>query len=331
LNGLIIYIVSKIKLKNNLLNIFISVNVIAFVLIKYRIDFLPDFFNKLNFVGISFVTFKMISLIFDIRNETVKSINPITYYNYLSFFPTYLSGPLYKYNDFESAVTSDSILDEQGTFDAVYRFVYGTFKKVVLADLLYNFSLNYFSLESAMGLSVSKAYISLWIYAIVLYWDFSGYSDMAVSLSALMGIKVPINFNRPYLAINIQDFWNRWHMSFMNWLRDYIYYPFQMFLIKNLKMKSMNIAIIISTMLIFIITGLWHGNQQHFLFYGMYHAICFAIFLLWKNNFIKKFSKETRIKYFESSVFNWFARILTLNYFVFGLAFFINKYQVFFK
>lgn len=333
-NFILVYLVDKLKNKKQVINIFVIFNILFFIIVKYHFANTLGIFEesqKLAFVGISFVVFKFISFYLDLRNGMIKKINYLYLYNYITFFPAYLSGPLYKYQAFAEDLENENHISDQELFDNVFRFVFGAFKKVVLADLLFAFCLDNFSLESALTFSIYQKIFALYLYAIVLYLDFSGYSDMAISVAKMLGITITENFNRPYLALNIQDFWNRWHISFMNWLRDYIYYPFQMFLLKTVKVKDMNLATILSTMLIFLITGVWHGDQLNYFYYGLFHALSFAVFLIWKNILLKKLSKETRVKYFESKVFNCFSWFLTMNYFVFSLSFFINKYQVFFN
>lgn len=333
-NFFIIYWVNRAKSKRSIINCAILLNLFFFMVVNYKFASSIDFFHdskKLAFVGFSFVVFKFVSFYLDLRNGLIGKVNFVHLYNYITFFPAYLSGPLYRYQKFSDELESSARPDDQELFDNLFRFVFGAFKKLVIADFLYTFCMENFSLESAMQFSMAQKIFAMYLYALVLYLDFSGYSDMAISVGKMVGVTITENFNRPYLAQNIQDFWTRWHISFMNWLRDYVYYPFQMFLIKKLKMKNMNLATILSTMLIFIITGLWHGDQIHFLYYGLFHASCFAIFLIWKNVLMKKVSKETRLRFFENPLFGFVAWFLTMNYFVFGLSFFINKYQVFLK
>lgn len=314
--------------------VLIALNLIAFIVIKYsfaRIELGGVNSGLFSFIGISFFTFRALSLFIDYRRGVIEQLDFIHYCNYLTFFPTFLSGPLDRYEDFRKEVESNHHPDSVETIDATFRFVSGAFKKVVLADLLHDLSIDSISLESLGHFSGWQILISLYVYTIVLYLDFSGYSDMAIGLSRLLGIKVPENFNKPYLSKNIQDFWNRWHMSFMQWLRDYIYYPFQHFLLKTVKLKSYLLSSIMATAVIFFLTGAWHGDKRQYLFYGLYHAVCFGLYLIWRDFIGDKKRKEFKKKYIESMLFTMFSRVLTIHYFVFSLLFFTGRYEVLFK
>ena len=152
---------------------------------------------------------------------------------------------------------------------------------------------------------------------------------MAIGIGQLFGMKISENFSSPFKSKNIQEFWTRWHISFMTWLRDYVYYPFQVFIIKKFKFKNMFILNSLSSVLIFLIAGLWHGNKPQYVFYGLYHGLAFVIFLFWRNFIYKNFTKEFKIKYIDNKYADLISVFITVNYFVISLLFFTGKYVVF--
>jgi membrane protein involved in D-alanine export len=314
------------------LSILVFLNVCFFIFVKYKTfhSFLPESnFKLLAFIGISFFTFRLTSLIVDMKRGLISKIDIVTYYNYLTFFPTFLSGPLDKYIDFKKEVDSNTNLKDINFVNALFRFVWGVFKKVIIADLIHSLAIDSMSNIGLSHLSLFKILVSLYFYTIELYFDFSGYSDMAIGLSLMMGIKIPENFNRPFLATNIPDFWNRWHISFMQWLREYVYYPFQHFLIKKLKIKNYFLTTVISTILIFILAGTWHGDQLQYLFYGIYHATAFTLYLIWRKFISNKERKNFRTKYIDTIAFKYFSIFLTFHYVVFGFLFFTGHQIIF--
>ena len=335
LNWLSIYLIQRnVKYKSTAIPVLVALNVFGFVFIKYQIFHLHIFrwnTEVLSFLGFSFFTFRLVAMLVDFKRNVIEKIELIHFYNYLTFFPTMLSGPLDRYDDFCQEIDKNYNPDESELVDGVLRFVIGVFKKVVIADLLHDLSIDSLSIESLMHFSYFKILISLYMYTIVLYLDFSGYSDMAVGLSKIIGVKIPENFNKPFLAKNIQDFWNRWHISFMIWLRDYIYYPFQHLLIKKLKVKSYFLASILSTVLIFLLAGLWHGDKIQYFYYGIYHALCFSLYLLWRSFVQEKKRKDSFSRLLKSTYFQIFSRFITYNYFAFSLLFFTGRYVVVFR
>jgi membrane protein involved in D-alanine export len=335
LNWTIIQILLRnVKVKNFGLIGMVLLNLCVFVFLKYEIFQPGSYAHNLKvfaFIGISFYTFRLIALLIDLKREVITKVEFIKYYNYLTFFPSFLSGPVDRYQNFSDELDKNHNPNDRELIDSTYRFVLGIFKKIVLAGLLHDLSIDAISTVSLESLPFWKILLSLYIYTAVLYLDFSGYSDMAIGLAQMLGLKIPENFNKPYLARNIQDFWTRWHMSFMTFLRDYVYYPFQLFLVKKLNIKNYLFTTIISTSLILFLASIWHGDKIQYVYYGLYHALCFSLFLIWRNFIQNKKRKELKIKYVDSVYFKYFSQFLTLNYFAISLLFFSGRYLAVFK
>lgn len=215
-------------------------------------------------IGISFFTFQGISYIIDVYGKTEKAEkDPVKLGLYISLFPQLIAGPIIKYNEIAKDISHRSFnLDD--AVNGSFKFIRGLFKKVVLAN---NFSVIADAVfESDINsLPTSVAWIGLLLYSLQIYFDFSGYSDMAIGLGQIMGFKIPENFNFPYISRSIKEFWRRWHISLSTWFKNYLYIP----LGGNRKgayRTYLNLAIV------FFVTGLWHGANYNFIIWGMLHG-----------------------------------------------------------
>ena len=217
-------------------------------------------------VGISFVTFEAVSLLVDIYREKVKSLpGLLNTYLYLTFFPTVTSGPILRYDSFQKGLHSRNNTCDYSA--SIERIVIGLCKKVLIADKLSILADFYFN---GVAKEVPYSCIGLWIgsiaYTLQLYYDFSGYSDMAIGIGKLLGFNIIENFNRPYRAISISDFWKRWHISLTQWFRDYIYIP----LGGNRCSKA---RWILNMFVVWLLTGIWHGADWTFIIWGLAYFV----------------------------------------------------------
>nr|MDK2851489.1 alginate O-acetyltransferase complex protein AlgI [Candidatus Cloacimonadota bacterium] len=225
-------------------------------------------------VGISFFTFQTWSYTLDIY---FKKIEPITSFRdfafFVSFFPQLVAGPIVRASYFIPQIHKKLHLDEDTIARAMILIFAGLLKKGVIADYL---SINFVDrvFESPALFSGVENLIGVYAYAIQIYCDFSGYSDIAIGLAALLGFNLPINFNSPYKAHNITEFWRRWHISLSSWLRDYLYIP----LGGNRKGKPRQYLNLAATM---ILGGLWHGASWNFVFWGALHGVALIIDKAW--------------------------------------------------
>src|SRR5262245_3987589 len=220
-------------------------------------------------LGISFYTFEAISYVVDVyRGKTPPVRNPLDYALYILFFPHLVAGPIVRANDFLPQVYRPKRFDWPRFQAGVHLFLIGLFKKIVIAD--------------QVALAVDPAFAepgkfssgALWLavlgYAVQIYCDFSGYTDMALGLAHTLGFKLPNNFNAPYLAASPADFWRRWHISLSRWLRDYLYIP----LGGN---RHGPVRTMINLFITMLLGGLWHGANWTFVVWGGYHGLLLAI------------------------------------------------------
>lgn len=254
-------------------------------------------------IGISFYTFQSISYILDVYNGKVKAQKK--YANYLLFislFHQLVAGPIVRYTDIEKQITSRnvSIADiSSGT----NRFIWGLFKKVFFANTAAIIVAGYFEGE-LVGLSVLECLFGLSIFAIQLYYDFSGYSDMAIGMGRMIGFTYNENFNFPYASRSIKEFWSRWHISLGTFLRDYLFTP-----ISFKRKKWGKASLIYSLIMTFFLSGLWHGASWNFVLWGLY----FAFFIIIEEWFLVKWMKKLG---------DWIQHLYLLVVIVFSYSFF---------
>ena len=214
-------------------------------------------------VGISFYTFQILSYIVDVyRGEVRAQRNPIDLASYVTFFPQLIAGPIVRYKDI-AAQLRDRPQNLDNLRLGTGRFLVGLGKKVLLANLLGEVC-------AAWRVTADPSVLFSWLYAISytlhIYFDFSGYSDMAIGLGKLFGFSFPENFNYPYISRSITEFWRRWHMSLGTWFRDYVYIP----LGGNRKGKGRQF---LNILIVWMLTGFWHGAAWNFLLWGLYFAL----------------------------------------------------------
>ena len=223
-------------------------------------------------LGISFFTFKAISYLADIYTGKIKlNKNPIHDALYLSFFAQVTSGPLSRYNDMVYPPELDGVKGGSLTLfsDGVYRFMLGFCKKVLLANVLANITSEVFS-ASAADFSTAYAWLGSICYSMELFYDFSGYSDMAIGLSQMFGYKCMENFNYPYMTESVAGFWRRWHISLSQWFRDYIYIP-----MGGSRNKS-PYRVYLNLLVVWLLTGIWHGADWTFIAWGLGYFVMIA-------------------------------------------------------
>lgn len=257
----------------------IAVPLLILAFFKYTNFFLDSFVSafgienmrSLNIilpVGISFYTFQSMSYTIDVYRKKIKPAKLLDVALYISFFPQLVAGPIVKAQDFLPQLEQDRRVTLKGLEAGLQIFVMGMFKKIVLADRLSVFVDDVFAAPAAFSsLTVILAVIS---YALQIYFDFSGYSDMAIGCARCMGYDLQRNFNLPYLSKNPSEFWKRWHISLSTWLQEYLYIP----LGGNRKGKTRTY---INLMLTMILGGLWHGASWTFVIWGTLHGLALCV------------------------------------------------------
>ncbi len=273
----------------------IAIQVIIFIYFKYTYfiasqfkgfispDMMQNFSKIILPIGISFYTFQSLSYIIDVfRGDVKPETNIIRYGAYLSFFPQLIAGPIVRYNDVQQDFKNpDKSL--QCFTEGIIRFSHGLIKKLLIADIVA--PVVDFAFDPTIGINSITAWVGVLAYTIQIYFDFSAYSDMAIGLGLMFGIRFKENFNHPYTSTTITDFWRRWHMSLSSWFRDYVYIP----LGGN---RHGSFATYRNLFLVFLLTGFWHGAGWTFVLWGLYHGVLLVFERI-------VFSKDMRFK-------NWY-------------------------
>ena len=265
----------------------VVVSAAALIFFKYT-NFLIDTLNQiaglglssLSFLsvlplGISYYIFKLISYVADVyTRKTEPEKNLIDFSAYVLFFPQLIVGPIVRYRDMAQTLhTGKGRCTLQKAEDGAVQFVFGLAKKVILADSIGMLWQDIIAPDGGVGLanaSTPLAWLGILAYSLQLYFDFAGYSEMSNGLSRMMGFECPANFNLPYMATSITDFWRRWHISLSMWFRDYVYIP----LGGNRCSKGRQI---LNMLVVWALTGFWHGANWNFLCWGLYYFVLLVI------------------------------------------------------
>lgn len=261
-------------------------------------------FNIIMPLGISFFTFRLISYVLEVHRGRIQaSHNFVNFATYVAFFPCILSGPIDRPNTFLPQLETKRIFDYAMAVDGCRQVLWGLFKKVVIADNLATYvDLVWNNSSSMIPQSGSTLVLAMILYLLQLYADFSGYSDMAIGISKLLGIRIANNFKTPLFALNIADYWKRWHISLTSWLTDYIFVPLNV-KYRDLGMWGTAIAILVT----FSVSGLWHGANWTYVLWGVYHGLLYLPLI-----FMGAFYKKAKLKTNKLGlpIFKDFCRIL---------------------
>ena len=298
--------------KRTLLTFGIMCNIVLLGYFKYA-DF---FIENINIVtnnsmellnlalplAISFFTFQQVAYLVDSYREETKEYDFLNYALFVTFFPQLIAGPIVHHKEMmpQFANIRNKVKNYRNIALGIFIFSIGLFKKVVIADTFAVWATAGF--DTATTLNLFEAWATSLSYTFQLYFDFSGYTDMAIGIALLFNIKLPINFNSPYKATNIQDFWRRWHITLSRFLKDYIYIPMGGNKISSFRTYS-------NLIVTFLIGGLWHGAGWTFVFWGLLHGFALVVHRMWSKVGIKLWS--------------WIGWIITFN--------FVNIAWIFFR
>jgi|SRR5690554_3082403 len=257
------------------------------ILIHSKFEDLITGVKLIQSIGLSYIFFKLIHFLVDSYRKLLPALDIVTFLNYIFFFPTYLSGPIDRYQNFYKWLNRKSSGKAGILFWAsLYRIFIGVVKKFALEPLVIGYALDFNSINIT-NIYLLDVLLSLIAYSFYIYLNFSGYSDIAIGTGMLIGFRIPENFRNPYFAKNISEFWKRWHITLSSILKEYIFLPFVQYLSRRFS-KTPRIAITLSGYFVtFAICGIWHGSTLNFLLWGIWHAIGLAFYYLWKQ-FIKK-------------------------------------------
>lgn len=234
-------------------------------------------------IGISFYTFETITYVVDVFRKIHKPLDKFSsYLLYILLFPKLIAGPIIRYHDIGEQLEKRALDETANNFlTGLYRFIIGLSKKVLIANQVGIVADEVFNLGMA-ELGTTNAWIGILAYTLQIYFDFSGYSDMAIGLSAMFGFRIKENFDNPYISSSITEFWRRWHISLGNWMRNYLYIP-----LGGNKVDS-SFRIYSNLWIVFLASGLWHGAAWNFVVWGVFHGS----FLVAERMFLQKLYKK---------------------------------------
>ena len=236
-------------------------------------------------IGISFFTFQIMSYVIDLyRGKTKVQRNPIKFGAYVTMFPQLIAGPIVRYVDIEAQLDRPD-LSIDSIADGVRQFMVGLGKKVLLANTMGALWAQLSASPNQNG--ILGAWVGIFAYSFQIYFDFSGYSDMACGLGRMLGFRFLQNFNYPYIADSVTDFWRRWHISLSTWFREYVYIPLGGNR-KGLPRQILNLLIV------WALTGLWHGASWNFVVWGMYYGVLLTLEKLFFGKLLEKLPKAVR-------------------------------------
>ena len=271
--------------------------------------------HLLAFIGISYMSFKTIQIMLEISDGLIKEkISIKDYLQFLLFFPTVSAGPIDRSRRFLKEINEvmprKEYLELAG--DGVYRIVLGLLYKVVLSTYVYQMLL---ALNNTGTVVYSIKY--MYLYTLYLFFDFAGYSLMAVGSSNILGIQTPMNFNKPFLSVDIKDFWTRWHITLSTWLRDFVFSRVLMQVIRKKWFKNRLHNATYAYMVNMLVMGFWHGLSVSYIVYGFYHGVLMAGFEVYqkKSNFYKKNKNKNWYK-----LLSWFVtmNLVMVGFFIFS-------------
>ena len=271
--------------------------------------------HLLAFIGISYMSFKTIQIMLEISDGLIKEkISVKDYLQFLLFFPTVSSGPIDRSRRFLKEINEvmprKDYLELAG--DGIYRIVLGLLYKVVLSTYVYQMLL---ALSNTGTVVYSLKY--MYLYTLYLFFDFAGYSLMAVGSSNILGIQTPMNFNKPFLSIDIKDFWTRWHITLSTWLRDFVFSRVLMQVIRKKWFKNRLHNAAYAYMVNMLVMGFWHGISVSYIAYGFYHGVLMSGFEIYqkKSTFYKKHKNKTWYK-----LMSWFVtmNLVMVGFFIFS-------------
>ncbi|MFJ6458992.1 D-alanyl-lipoteichoic acid biosynthesis protein DltB [Staphylococcus capitis] len=272
-----------------------------------------------GFLGISYVTFKSVQLIMEIRDGSIKEIKVWKLIQFISFFPTISSGPIDRYKRF---VKDDKKVPTSGEYrelvlKAIQMIMLGFLYKYIIAYFIQVYAVNPLQLNLH---GFTHMWLYMYAYSLYLFFDFAGYSLFAIAVSYLYGIKTPPNFNQPFKAKNIKDFWNRWHMTLSFWFRDCIYMRSLFYMSRKKLLKSQFAMSNMAFFLNFFIMGIWHGLEVYYIVYGLYHAALFigyGYYERWRKNHPPRWQNG-----FTTAL----SIIITFHFVTFGFLIFSGKF-----
>jgi len=311
----------------------LTICAVIFLLAFFKYRFFQDFIVRNNSIlglhvpdyifilGISYSSFRMIHFTIEAYSRRLQDVELLLFLNYVFFFPAFISGPIHRYNHFAAQWAGERTTELSDDLrEGVFRIVNGLFKKLVVAGLIYQYTLP--EVVALPEFTTPQLLLGIYAYTIYFYLDFSGYSDIAIGSARVLGFELPENFKDPFFKSNIQQLWANWHISLTSWLTDYVYWPSVRWLRRGKAFQEhpvllSNIGIIIT----FLVCGLWHGEGLNFVLWGLYHGVGIAVLNTYRAGKRKVRSPILR-KYFQSRTSRILGIVMTFNFFALGIVLF---------
>lgn len=241
-------------------------------------------FLSVEKVGLSYILFRIIHWLVESYRGTLRTRNVLTYINYLFFFPTFMAGPIDTLNNFDYWMSHTHVrLHARRMLAGVGRIFYGAVKTLLIIPLIKPYAVDYQTLLPVFGPWGAVCFAAL-LYSLYIYIDFSGYCDIAIGMGGMLGVRVPENFNRPYLSANISEFWKRWHITFSTFLRIYVFKPVIALLNRTRLQPYRRVVSVMAYMVTFLVCGLWHGSTLNFVLWGLWHGLGLSVYKLFTYN-----------------------------------------------
>lgn len=269
-----------------------------------------------GFLGISYMTFKCVQIIIEIYDGLIDYVNPLDFLYLLLFFPTLTSGPIDRSRRFDKDINhiipKNEYLNMVG--DGLLKICIGLVYKLLIASIFYKINSLF-----GMKFTLHSNLIYMYCYGFYLFFDFAGYSLMAVGLSYIFGVKTPDNFNKPFISKDIMEFWDRWHITLSNWFRDFLFSRIMIFTIKKKWFKDKVARASFGFMINMTVMGIWHGLGAQYILYGIYHGILLSLTEVYQKKF-KFHRKHKKEKWYQ--LLCWF---VTFNLVMFGFFIFSGR------
>lgn len=302
------------KIKGNGFYFFIlAASMIPIVAIKLCV-YTPYPFNALGFVGVSYISFRIWQLIIEIHDGHIEKLNFLDTFYFVTFFPTLSSGPIDRYHRFTDDLDRKlprSTYIEDYLLNGLVRIGKGMIYKFGFAFIINQ----YIMLRLPEEHTVWSTVVYMYAYTLYLFFDFAGYSHFAIGTGYILGIKVPENFNKPFLAHNMKEFWDRWHISLSQWFGDYIYKRFVLNTLRKGVFKDRKVASRCGNMVTMLVMGIWHGPYLYYILYGLYEGAALVVTDIYlKSKTFRKFKKK---KYYDI-----LSRVVCFHVIAFGMLLF---------
>ena len=282
-------------------------------LVIYKIG-VAQGFSLFGFLGISYICFRVIQVVIETYDGVICEINELQFVEFLLFFTSLSSGPIdrsRRFNEDDDRIWTRKEYTELLS-TGIYKLILGIFYKVVCSGLLYYVLQTY--LDGHYGPLYLAGYA--YVYGFYLFFDFAGYCAMAVGASYILGIRMPDNFNKPFLSVDIKDFWNRWHITLSSWFRDFIFTRFMIDSVRKKRFSNRLTGAAVGLILNMLIMGVWHGLEPHYIAYGLYHGCILALVEVYQKK--SGFYKRNKQKKWYIAL-SWF---INLNVVMFGFLIF---------